>query len=236
MENTVRKKLVALGLCFLLTGCFNAQELSGTESASSLIERIEKSSDNENYMVLRKVAEEFVVKHPEHPQIDVVRIKLLEAYVQSGKHKLAKAYAERLMKGALMRDEYREDVEYLQIRSLFEENHHWMAKLLHNYVTKSVSDYYILRNYQDLELMLPKIENFLDQYPNSQYTDAIELIQFRIREGLANNELTIAHHYLQKGNIEGVRNRLERYESNYPDVYSPLYEQIIAHPKLNTES
>lgn len=222
---------MALGMCVLLFGC-GPGVASETSDAETLIAKIDSQYNNENYMGARDNAEIFVVRFPGHPQVDMMRLKLLDSCLQTSRFKMATTIAERLLEGTLLKEEYREDVEYYLILSKLLNNQQWMGRALKEKMGMKFGDEYVFRNQEGMLALVDEINLFISRYPNSQYTEELQSAHLRIRENLAFHELSIAHYYAKKGNFAGARQRLELYEQRYLDLNHPLYDILVAYPEL----
>lgn len=193
--------------------------------ADGLFERIENTPMEKDASKVRDIAEVFVAKYPQDHRIHQVRLKLLEAYVESSKFLLAEAYSQRLLTGVMMPEQYREDIEYWQIATLVKKSQHWVAVLI-----KSSNVY---RNIENLSKAEAMIEVFLEQYPRTKYLDAVNGMYAEIRQAGAEYQLGVALHYAKKGNFDAANVRLAKYFDVYGDVDSPILDQLMTYPELS---
>ena len=208
-----------MALSFLLLGC--SSNVYDDYNRDGLLARIESNYASENYAQSREAAESFIARFPQDEQIDMIRLKLLASYIYSGKHALADAYADRLLEGVLLNDEYYEDVEYYKILNVIEKSKQWLAETLR---LKSM-----LRNFSELGTLIDKIDAFMVQYPNSAYLQQMEVHRYEIRSVMAEHHLGVALHYAKKGNVDAMEQRLQVYYEQFADIETPLLAELLSY-------
>lgn len=206
-------------LNFVFAGVYDDMQADG------LFERIENTPIAKDASKVRDIAEVFVAKYPQDQRIHQVRLKLLEAYVESGKFLLAEAYSQRLLSSVMMPERYQEDVEYLQILTLVKKSRNGVAVIL-----KSSNIY---RNVESLAKAESMIEVFLERYPHTKYVDEVNEIYEDIRHVGADYQLGVALHYAKKGNFDAANARLSKYFDVYGDIDSPILDQLLSYPELS---
>lgn len=211
------------GLVLLMSAVLGDSFFDGYDK-DKLLERVMTIDVNDDPGRLRDASESFVTRFPQDENIDEVRIKLLASYVGSKRYITAKVYADRLLSNPLVKEAYREDVEYYKLMASVNSSQHWMAVLLKQ------KD--IFRNQHVLNEALSRLEVFLATYPNSGYRDELLEIKQSLREAIANHELGVAYHYVQKDNFAAARIRMERYFDQFSDIDSPFLNKLSAYPEL----
>lgn len=196
-----------------------------TEQADGLYTKIMSVDLDKDAAKAREWSEQFVVKYPQDDRVHQIRIKLLESYIASSKFSLADAYSERLLQGVLLPKQYQEDVRYLRIQLLVKKSQHWVALLL--------KQQDVFRNIEELGLVEQRIQQFFKDYPNTEYREALESTLQIVREAQANYHLSVAKHYLKKGNFDAANQRVTLYFEQYSDIDSPLLEELYEHPEIN---
>jgi outer membrane protein assembly factor BamD (BamD/ComL family) len=214
---------VIVGLVFLMSGAL-ADNFFDTYGQEDLLGRVMSIDVEDDPARLRDAAESFMTRFPNDENIDEVRIKLLSSYVGSKRYITARVYADRLLSNPLLKEAYREDVEYHKVMIGVNSSKHWMAILL------GQKDVY--RNEFDLNQVLNDLEVFSVAYPNSGYLEKLSEVKQSLREALAKHELGIVLHYAQKDNMKAAQARLERYFEAYSDIDSPLLAKIRSYPEL----
>lgn len=213
---------VTMGLVLLMSSTL--ANFFDTYSQEALLDRVMSIDVEDDPARLRDASESFTTRFPNDENIDEVRIKLLSSYIGSKRYITARVYADRLLNNPLLKDTYREDVEYYKVMIGVKSSQHWMAQMLG---LKSV-----YRNEFDLAQVLNDLEGFAIKYPNSGYLVKLLEVKQSLREELAKHELGIALHYAQKGNMKAAQVRLERYFETYSDIDSPLLTELFSYPEL----
>ncbi len=211
--------------CFLvLMSSVCADNYYDSYGQAELLERVMSIDVEADASRLRDASESFVTRFPQEESINEVRIKLLASYVGCKRYVTAKVYADRLLSNPLLKEVYKEDVEYYKVMIGVQHSKHWMAVLLNQ---KNV-----FRNEYDLKEVLVSLERFLVKYPNSGYRDGLLAIKVALRDVVAQHELGVALHYAKKGNFKAANARQERYLQQFSDIESPIMSELQAYPEL----
>lgn len=213
-----------------LAGCGSQKDAHKGMSAAEIYAQAEQNMAKENYAKAVKDFEALEARFPYGEYSDKAQFGLMTAYYKRNESALALASIDRFIR-MNPRHPKVDYAYYLKGKVNFDQNHSFMYR--HLPLDRSARETVTAQDSYNA------FQELVERYPQSSHVKEAQEHMYKLRDQLANHELSVIEYYMKRGAYLSAANRANfiiRYYDGTEAVPAALSEMSKAYRKLGMES